>query len=51
MSTAQRSYLLAIPVIVEVIPSSGARALMNSVWKMRISVTVDLWYDFTTPVV
>ena len=50
MSTAQRSYLLAIPVIVEVIPSSGARAPMNSVWKMHISVTVDLLYDFTTPV-
>ena len=50
MSTARRFYLLAIPVIAEVIPSSGAWAPMNSVWKMRISVTVDLWYDFTTPV-
>ena len=47
MSTAQQSYLLVISATAEVIPSSGARALMNSVCKMRISVTVDLWYDFT----
>ena len=48
MSTAQRSYLLAIPVIAEVIPSGGTRAPMKSVCKMRISVTVKVWYDFTT---
>ena len=50
MSTAQQSYLLVISATAEVIPSSGARAPMNSVCKMRISVTFDLWYDFTTPV-
>ena len=51
MSTAQQSYLLVISATADVIPSSGARAPMNSVSQMRISVTVDLWYDFTTLVV
>ena len=32
MSTARRSYLLAVPVIAEVIPSSGARSPMCDVW-------------------
>ena len=32
MSTARRSYLLAVPVIAEVIPSSVARSPMCDVW-------------------
>ena len=33
MSTARRSYLFAVPVIAEVIPSCGVRSPMCDVWK------------------
>ena len=32
MLTARRCYLLAVPVIAEVIPSCGARSSMYNVW-------------------